>query len=123
MKGQIVNSFGCAKVEWACMFCMFVAWMLFSLFVVVKYFRYTYPDYADLRFLTGERTVEEVVEYFGRPPEVIYERGQNMPYRGCPPPQRKITHQVYFYMQKTAICLYIYIDKDGHVEYVYSAYT
>ena len=68
MKGQIVNSFGCAKVEWACMFCMFVAWTLFSLFVVVKYFRYTYPDYADLRFLTGERRKaakkEEVEAHF-----------------------------------------------------------
>jgi hypothetical protein len=89
-----------------------------ALFVVSGLALYVYPNLRDRRALENCKNEEDVVAYFQREPEMVYRNMEQMTYYGWPLPTRPITNKMLVYT-RTETRYYIYIDKDGHVEYVY----
>ena len=89
-----------------------------TLFVVSGLALYVYPNFKDRRALENCKNEEDVVAYFQREPEMVYRNMEQMTYYGWPLPTRPITNKMLVYT-RTGTRYYIYIDKDGHVEYVY----
>ena len=79
---------------------------------------YVYPNFRDRRAIANCKDEEDVVAYFQREPEMVYRNMEQMTYYGWPLPTRPITNKMLVYT-RTETRYYIYIDKDGHVEYVY----
>ena len=79
---------------------------------------YVYPNFRDRRAIANCKDEEDVVAYFRREPEMVYRNMEQMTYYGWPLPTRPITNKMLVYT-RTETRYYIYIDKDGHVEYVY----
>lgn len=89
-----------------------------ALFVVSGLALYVYPNLRDRRAIANCKDEEDVVAYFQREPEMVYRNMEQMTYYGWPLPTRPITNKMLVYT-RTGTRYYIYIDKDGHVEYVY----
>lgn len=89
-----------------------------TLFVVSGLALYVYPNFRDRRAIANCKDEEDVVAYFQREPEMVYRNMEQMTYYGWPLPTRPITNKMLVYT-RTGTRYYIYIDKDGHVEYVY----
>ena len=89
-----------------------------ALFVVSGLALYVYPNFKDRRALENCKNEKDVVAYFRREPESVYLSLDQMTYCGWKLPSRPITNKVWVYT-RTATRYYIYIDRDGNVEYVY----
>ena len=91
--------------------------------ICFMYFFFTYarPDHRDLLFLTRCETEESVVEHFGRKPEIVYYKGEEMRQLGWKLPKRAITNKVLIYTNRSALRFYIFIDDAGRVEYVFTS--
>lgn len=85
------------------------------------YLNYVRPDYRALLCLTGCEHETEVLEFFGRDPEIVYFKGDKMPPLGWKLPSRPISHKVLVYTNPSALRFYVYVDGHGQVEYVYTA--
>ena len=85
------------------------------------YLNYVRPDYRALLCLTRCEHETEVLEFFGRDPEIVYFKGDKMPPRGWKLPSRPISHKVLVYTNRSALRFYVYVDGHGQVEYVYTA--
>ena len=79
---------------------------------------YVYPNFRDRRAIANCKDEEDVVAYFRREPEIVYFSLDQMTYCGWKLPTRPITNKILVYT-RTATRYYIYIDGNGHVEYVY----
>ena len=88
---------------------------------VYFFFTYTRPDHRDLLFLTRCETEESVVEHFGRNPEIVYHKGEEMQQLGWKLPKRAITNKVLIYTNRSALRFYVFIDDAGRVEYVFTS--
>ena len=88
---------------------------------VYFFFTYARPDHRDLLFLTRCETEESVVEHFGRKPEIVYHKGEEMRQLGWKLPKRAITNKVLIYTNRSALRFYIFIDDAGRVEYVFTS--
>lgn len=89
-----------------------------ALFIVSGLALYVYPNLRDRRALENCKNEEDVVAYFRREPEIVYLSLDQMTYCGWKLPTRPITNKILVYT-RTATRYYIYIDGNGHVEYVY----
>ena len=91
--------------------------------IVLMFFHFNYirPDHRDLLFLTRCETEESVVEHFGRKPEIVYHKGEEMRQLGWKLPKRTITNKVLIYTNRSALRFYIFIDDAGRVEYVFTS--
>lgn len=85
------------------------------------YLNYVRPDYRALLCLTRCDRETEVLEFFGRDPEIVYFKGDKMPPLGWKLPSRPISHKVLVYTNRSALRFYVYVDGHGRVEYVYTA--
>lgn len=85
------------------------------------YLNYVRPDYRALLCLTRCDRETEVLEFFGRDPEIVYFKGDKMPPLGWKLPSRPISHKVLVYTNRSALRFYVYVDVHGQVEYVYTA--
>lgn len=85
------------------------------------YLNYVRPDYRALLCLTRCDRETEVLEFFGRDPEIVYFKGDKMPPLGWKLPYRPISHKVLVYTNPSALRFYVYVDGHGQVEYVYTA--
>ena len=88
---------------------------------VYFFFTHVRPDHRDLLFLTRCETEESVVEHFGRKPEIVYHKGEEMWQLGWKLPKRAITNRVLIYTNRSALRFYIFIDDAGRVEYVFTS--
>ncbi len=95
--------------------------MAYCLFLTIFYLGYRRRDYRDLMFLTQCSNEREVLEHFGREPEIVYYKGDRMPNLGWRLPTRQIANRVLVYTNRSALRFYVYIDKNGQVEYVYTS--
>lgn len=99
----------------ASMICIFAGVLLFAVFGLAFY---VYPKHKDGVALENCKTEEDVVSYFKREPEEVYLHLDQMTFRGWKLPTRPITNKILVYT-RTATKFYIYIGRDGSVEYVY----
>lgn len=71
------------------------------------YLNYVRPDYRALLCLTRCDRETEVLEFFGRDPEIVYFKGDKMPPRGWKLPSRPISHKVLVYTNRSALRFYV----------------
>ena len=102
---------------------VFCAVLAYSVVISLLYFEYARPDLKDLRFLNQCEKEVEVISYFGRVPERVFNKGEAIQDLDGRKPLRKITCKVLVFTSRTSLRYYIYIDDQGHVEYVFATYT
>ncbi len=89
-----------------------------ALFVVLGLVLYVYPNFRDRRALGNCKNEQDVIAYFQREPEIVYISMDQMTYCGWKLPTRPIKNKILVYT-RTGTRYYIYIDRNGKVEYVY----
>ena len=107
----------CGKWQIPCLCVVLICTILLTGIFV----RYIWPDYRDLLFLTQCIAEESVLAHFGRPPEIVYHKNDQMPQLGWKLPKRKISNKVLVYTNRSALRFYIYVDDSGEVEYVFTS--
>lgn len=107
----------CAKWQMTCLCSV----LIYAILLTVLCVRYKWPDCRDLLFLTQCTTEDSVFEHFGREPENVYYRNDEMPQLGWKLPKRTISHKVLVYTNRSALRFYVYIDECGEVEYVFTS--
>jgi hypothetical protein len=95
--------------------------LIYTILLTGIFVRYKWPDYRDLLFLTQCIAEESVLAHFGRPPEIVYHKDDQMPQLGWKLPKRKISNKVLVYTNRSALRFYIYVDDSGEVEYVFTS--
>ena len=97
-------------------FLALAAWLFISV-------HHKVPDYKDLLFVTQTETEEDVIRHFGRQPDIVYHKGDVLPRMGWRLPSRPISNKIIVYDKMSSLRIYIYIDADGEVEYVFTSYS
>ena len=105
-----------------------MAWgmLLFSFVFMVWFFLFCpsrISDYKDLLFLTQAETEADVVEHFGSRMVAIYRKGDTLPRQGWKIPQRPISNKMLIYDKPSSLRIYVYIDENGKVEYVFTSHS
>ena len=80
-------------------------------------------DYRDLLFVTQAENEGDVIRHFGRQPDIVYHKGDVLPRMGWRLPSRPISNKIIVYDKMSSLRIYIYIDADGEVEYVFTSYS
>ena len=105
-----------------------MAWgmLLFSFVFMVWFFLFCpsrISDYKDLLFLTQAETEADVVEHFGSRMVAIYRKGDTLPRQGWKIPHRPISNKMLIYDKPSSLRIYVYIDENGKVEYVFTSHS
>ena len=111
----------CAEDPHVRAYAVIVVLALYCIVSTMLYLNYVRPDYRALLCLTRCDRETEVLEFFGRDPEIVYFKGDKMPPLGWKLPSRPISHKVLVYTNRSALRFYVYVDGHGQVEYVYTA--
>ena len=111
----------CAEDPHVLAYVVIVVLALYCIVSTMLYLNYVRPDYRALLCLTRCDRETEVLEFFGRDPEIVYFKGDKMPPLGWKLPSRPISHKVLVYTNRSALRFYVYVDGHGRVEYVYTA--
>ena len=99
---------------------------LFSFVFMIWFFLFCPPrisDYKDLLFLTQAETEADVVEHFGGRMVAIYRKGDALPRQGWKIPHRPISNKMLIYDKPSSLRIYVYIDENGKVEYVFTSHS
>ena len=100
--------------------------LLFSFVFMVWFFLFCpsrISDYKDLLFLTQAETEADVVEHFGSRMVAIYRKGDALPRQGWKIPHRPISNKMLIYDKPSSLRIYVYIDEDGKIEYVFTSHS
>lgn len=111
----------CAEDPHIRAYAVIVVLVLYCIVSTMLYLNYVRPDYRALLCLTRCDRETDVLEFFGRDPEIVYFKGDKMPPLGWKLPSRPISHKVLVYTNRSALRFYVYVDGHGRVEYVYTA--
>lgn len=93
----------------------------YVVFITIFYFSYRRPDYNALWFLSQWPTEERVIEFFGKEPEIIYQKGESLPRLGWKLPEDVASSKILIYTNRSALRFYIYIDNFGKVIRVFTS--
>ena len=100
--------------------------LLSSFVFMVWFFLFCLPrisDYKDLLFLTQAETEEDVSEHFGNRPVAVYRKGDVLPKQGWNTPNRPISNKMMVYDKPSSLRIYVYIDENGRIEYVFTSHS
>ena len=111
----------CAESPHVLAYVVIAVLAFYCIISTMVYLNYVRPDYRALLCLTRCDRETEVLEFFGRDPEIVYFKGDKMPPLGWKLPSRPISHKVLVYTNRSALRFYVYVDGHGQVEYVYTA--
>ena len=93
---------------------------------MVWFFLFCLPrisDYKDLLFLTQAETEEDVLEHFGSRMVAVYRKGDVLPKQGWNTPSRPISNKMLVCDKPSSLRIYVYIDENGKIEYVFTSHS